>query len=97
MTILSERTIREHYRICFNKNALALDPDEAGERTAAELRLAIDIFRLKGELRLADYTGWRWIFRSEDVEAVRIWRDNRGISFKEFDEALELLQKGGQL
>ena len=29
-------------------------------------------------------------------EDVRIWRKNRGISFEEFGEALEILQEGGQ-
>ena len=73
-----------------------MDPDKARAYTAAELRLALDIFRLKGELKLADHKGLRWVFRSEDVEVVRIWRANRGISLEEFGEALEILQEGGQ-
>ena len=96
MRILSEYAIYEHYRRCFKKDALNMDPDKARAYTAAELRLALDIFRLKGELKLADHKGLRWVFRSEDVEVVRIWRANRGISLEEFGEALEILQEGGQ-
>lgn len=96
MKILSEHAIYEHYRRCFKKDTLNMDPDRARAYTAAELRLALDIFRLKGELKLADHKCLRWVFRSEDVEAVRIWRDNRGISLEEFGEALEILEEGGQ-
>ncbi len=96
MKILSEHAIYEHYCRCFKKDALNMEPDVARLHTGIELRMALDIFRLKGELKLADYKGLRWIFRSEDVEVVRNWRNNRGISIKEYSEAFEILQEGSQ-
>ena len=97
MKILSERAIHEHYRRCFKKDALNMDPSRARAYTAAELRLALDIFRLKGELRLADHKGLSWIFRSEDVKAVKEWRmcNNCFLGLPEYKECVDILE-GGQ-
>lgn len=96
MKILSEHAIYEHYRRCFKKTALAMNPDKARAHTAAEYRLALDIFRLKGYLELKSYNGLSWKFRDDDLEEVARWRVQRGISLEEFGEALEILKEGGQ-
>lgn len=96
MRILSEHAIYEHYRHFFKIAALALDPDDARAHIAAEYRLALDIFRLKGCLELKSHDGLSWNFRDEDLHDVGLWRINRGISLEEFGEALEILQEGGQ-
>ena len=97
MKILSERAIREHYRRCFKKDALNMGPDRARQLTAAELRLALDIFRLKGELRLANRQGLRWYFEGDDIMAVKAWRmrNKNFIGLSECRECFKILD-GGQ-
>ena len=62
--------------------------------------LAINYLRSSGfsdeQIKAIEDAFTRYYMTKEERAILKKWRDNRGVSMEEFEEALELLQEGGK-